>query len=356
MKVLMRTSGILAIIAGLVLATAAFLYFGKGASTPQSTTIDVWSATDRSAMAAILEEFEAVHPDISVRYTEYNTSELHAAVLDAEVMPDVIISSAMDLQVELVNRGYAAPVDDVPATPEWAHWREELFGFTQEPVALVYNRDAFADRQLPTNRSELASMLRDEPSFFDGRVGTYDVSLSGVGYMFATQDAQRGFQASRLVESMGRARARTYCCTGDMVDEVANGGLVLAYNAIGSYALERARVDPHLGILLLSDYALVFTRSAFVTKASDAKAAAGEFIRFLLSPAGQEIMVKRSSLFPLVTDEDGSQSFFESRFEGSTSLLPIRLRPSLLTWLDESKKQRFLRDWQASMTGRTGGY
>jgi len=92
MKVLMRTSGILAIIAGLVLATAAFLYFGKGASTPQSTTIDVWSATDRSAMAAILEEFEAVHPDISVRYTEYNTSELHAAVLKAAVMPDVIIS------------------------------------------------------------------------------------------------------------------------------------------------------------------------------------------------------------------------------------------------------------------------
>ena len=356
MKVPMRPFAIIGIVIVLFLAIAAFLAFGRGTTAPEPTTIDVWSATDRSALVAILEEFETAHPDISVRYTEYNTSELHAAVLAAEEMPDVIISSAMDLQVELVNRGYAAPVDDVPATPEWARWRDELFGFTQEPVALIYNRDAFADRELPTTRSELAGMLRDEPSFFDGRVGTYDVSLSGVGYMFATQDAQRGFQASRLVESMGRARARTYCCTGEMIDEVANGGLVLAYNAIGSYALERVRADPRLGILLLSDYALVFTRSAFVTKASDVKAASGAFIRFLLSPAGQEIIETRTSLFPLLTEEDGSQSFFESRFEGPTSLLPIRLRPSLLTWLDESKKRKFLRDWQASMTGRTGGY
>ncbi|WP_158285763.1 ABC transporter substrate-binding protein [Pseudohoeflea suaedae] len=353
----MRPFAILGVFVGLaVLATAAFFSYRSGANAPEPTTIDVWSATDRSAMWAILEEFEAAHPDISIRYTEYNTSELHAAVLEADEMPDVIISSAMDLQVELVNRGYASPVADVPATPEWARWREELFGFTQEPVALLYNREAFADRDLPTTRSELAGMMRDEPSFFDGRVGTYDVSLSGVGYMFATQDAQRGFQASRLVESMGRARARTYCCTADMVDELANGGLVLAYNAIGSYALERVRADPRLGILLLSDYALVFTRSAFVTRASDAKAASGEFIRYLLSPEGQDLIETRSSLFPLLTEEDGGQSFFESRFEGSTSLLPIRLRPSLLTWLDESKKQKFLRDWRASMTGRTGGY
>ena len=316
------------------------------------TILDVWSATDTSAISAVVAGFEAAHPEISVRYTEYNTSELQDAVIAATHQPDLVISSAMDLQVQLVNRGFASPVTDVSETPEWSRWRDELFGFTQEPVALVYNRAAFAHRPLPATRSELAGMLRDDPALFNGRVGTYDVTRSGVGYMFATQDAQRGFQAARLVESFGRAQAKTYCCTSDMVRDVADGTLVLAYNVIGSYALEQVHRDPRLGILLLSDYALVFARSVMVTKGSDAKVAAGAFVRFLLSDAGQTLIKERSSLFPLVESFRQGQSFFETRFEGSTSLLPIRLRPSLLTWLDERKKQRFLRDWQASILGQ----
>ena len=348
---LRRRSAFAAILVLLAVAAVSFLVVGQRSSVPQRTVIKVWSATDEAAMSAIVAGFEAAYPGIDVRYTEYNTSELQEAVLAAREKPDVVISSAMDLQVQLVNRGLASPVADVPETPEWSRWREELFGFTQEPVALLYNREAFSHRPLPSTRSELASMIRDEPGFFDGRVGTYDVALSGVGYMFATQDAQRGFQASRLVESLGRAKAKTYCCTNDMVKDVATGALVLAYNVIGSYALEQVGRDKRLGILLLSDYALVFTRSVLVTKDSHAKAAAGDFVRFLLSEEGQRLVDTGSSLFPLVESFREGQSFFESRFEGSTSFLPIRLRPSLLTWLDERKKAKFLREWQASIKG-----
>ncbi|MAZ19090.1 ABC transporter substrate-binding protein [Oricola sp.] len=313
------------------------------------TNLEVWSATDTTAISAVIDGFEASYPDIAVRYSEFNTSELQNAVLTAKKMPDLVISSAMDLQVKLVNQGFASRIEDLPATPEWSRWRDELFGFTQEPVALVYNREAFSGRQLPSTRSELASMIRDNPTFFDGRVGTYDIAVSGVGYMFATQDAQRGFQASRLVESLGRAKAKVYCCTSDMVEDVADGSLVLAYNVIGTYALAKVREDSRIGILLLADYALVFTRSVFVTQQSGNKAGAGAFVRFLLSNAGQTLLREHSSLFPLVDNVYEGQSFFETRFEGSTSLLPIRLRPSLLTWLDQRKKDKFLNDWEASM-------
>lgn len=342
--------------AGVVLVAVAlvslYAFFGRS-GVREGTVLDVWSATDTAAMSPIVKGFETSHPGIGIRYTEFNTSELHAAILAAKDMPDLVISSSMDLQVELVNRGFASPVSDIAETPEWSRWRGELYGFTQEPVALIYNRDAFSARKLPATRSELAGMIRDDPAFFDGRVGTYDIALSGVGYMFATQDAQRGFQASRLVESLGRAKAKVYCCTGDMVSEVAEGKLVLAYNVIGSYALDQVQKDPRLGILLLSDYALVFTRSVFVTKDSDAKVAAGQFVQFLLSDAGQSLIEMRSSLFSLVKSFREGQSFFETRFVGSTSLLPIRLRPSLLTWLDDKKKEKFLREWQASIHGPT---
>ncbi|MBP0614430.1 ABC transporter substrate-binding protein [Jiella mangrovi] len=343
----------LVLLAGLLIVGIAlvFLYaFVQRQADAPAVTLEVWSATDTSAMSAILSGFEAAHPGITLRYTEFNTAELQEAVLSARHLPDLIMSSAMDLQVDLVNRGMASPVANVPQTPDWSRWRGELFGFTQEPVALVYNRAAFAERSLPATRSELAGLIRDDPAFFEGRIGTYDVALSGVGYLFATQDAQRGFQASRLIESFGRAKAKTYCCTSAMVDDVASGKLVLAYNVIGSYALEQVTEDPRLGILLLSDYALVFTRSVFVTRQSAHKAAAGAFVRFLLSDTGQALVSRDSALFPLV-ESAGAQSFFESRFEGSTSLLPIRLRPSLLTWLDSRKKAKFLNDWKASITG-----
>ncbi|RFC64179.1 ABC transporter substrate-binding protein [Fulvimarina endophytica] len=313
------------------------------------TVLDLWGATDGEAIAPLIARFEAEEPGVEIAYTEFNTAELFRAVAGSTGgrLPDLVMSSAMDLQVALVNDGFAAPIDAVPETPEWSRWRDELFGFTREPVALVYDRRAFEGRALPRTRSELATMLRDDPAFFDGRVGTYDIALSGVGYMFATQDAQRGYQATRLVESLGRAHVRTYCCTFDMIADVSAGRLVLAYNVIASYAAGMVAANPDLGLLLLSDYALVFTRSIFVTQASDNREEAARFVRFLLSPAGQAEMAESSSLFPLTGPADAG--FAQDRFEGSTALLPIRLRPGLLTWLDRSKQRAFLNDWQSSM-------
>ncbi|MDY8110303.1 ABC transporter substrate-binding protein [Fulvimarina sp. 2208YS6-2-32] len=317
-----------------------------GASAQERVVLQLWSATDRDAIESIIERFEVLNPAIDIVYTEFNTAELHQAVLEADTLPDLVISSAMDLQIDLVNDGYAVSIENMPDTPDWSRWRGELFGFTREPVALVYDRKAFENRPLPTSRSDLATMLRDDPAFFDGRLGTYDVALSGVGYMFATQDAQRGYQASRLVESLGRARTRLYCCTGEMIDDVASGRLVLAYNVIGSYASRMVADDPRLGLLLLSDYALVFTRSVFVTKGSDHQEEAKGFVRFLLSPEGQAQLAEHSFLAPLVGNDPDTLG---DPFEGSTALLPIRLRPGLLTWLDDRKKERFMRDWHASI-------
>ncbi|WAP69094.1 extracellular solute-binding protein [Jiella pelagia] len=120
-----RRLAVAAILGLLAIATVSFLVFGQRSSVAQRTVIDVWSATDEAAMSAIVAGFEAAYPGIDVRYTEYNTSELQEAVLAASEKPDIVISSAMDLQVQLVNRGLASPVEDVPETPEWSRWREE---------------------------------------------------------------------------------------------------------------------------------------------------------------------------------------------------------------------------------------
>ena len=329
---------------------ALALTFGL-APLAQAQDLQVHSATDTTAISGLIAGFEAANPGVTVIYTEYNTAELHAAVLAGEgAGMDVVISSAMDLQVDLVNRGLARAFRprDADSLPDWASWRDELWGFTFEPVVMAYNRLAFESRSLPRTRSELASAVRDDPVFYNRRIGTYDVALSGVGYLFATQDARRGYQLPRLVETLGRAQAFTYCCTSHVIEAVAEGRLVYGYNVIGSYALDFAARDPRIGLYLLDDYNLAFSRTAFVPRKADNPELGESFIAYLLSEDGQVAIARSGGLLPIAAGEEAAAPDRVVDLLRGKPIFPIRLGPGLLTYLDQMKQARFLTDWSTS--------
>ncbi|WP_439528603.1 ABC transporter substrate-binding protein [Pannonibacter sp.] len=313
--------------------------------------LNIHSATDTSAISNVVTRFEATNPGVQVVYTEYNTSELHSAVLaNGGAGMDVVISSAMDLQVDLVNRGLARAFRprDSAALPEWASWRDELWGFTFEPVVMAYNKPAFEGRDLPRTRLELASQIRDDPAFYNRRVGTYDVAVSGVGYLFATQDTRRGYQFPRLVETLGRAQALTYCCSSLILEALGEGRLVYGYNVIGSYALDIAARDPRIGLYLLDDYTLVLSRTAFVPRKAENPELGQRFIAYLLSREGQAEIARSGGLVPITALDTVSMPERVVDFLRGKPLFPIRLGPGLLTYLDRMKRARFLTDWSAS--------
>lgn len=323
-----------------------------GAAGQQQVVIRVYSATDSNAFRSIIADFEARNPGISIEYTEFNTLELYeelSAHRNVETLGvDIIISSATDLQIKLVNAGMAQAFFPERYFED-AQWRHELYGFTFEPVVVAYNKEAFAQRPLPLTRSELASMMRDDPAFFDRRVGTYDIRLSGVGYLFASQDAERGYQFSRIAESFGRAEAKTYCCTSLVIDAVDRGELVFGYNLIGSYALSALKDHDNLGIYLLDDYTLVMSRSAFVPKASRHKIEAERFVSYLLSPQGQRQLALHSGLIPLDPGARELVPGLGDLFRGQRTLIPIRFGPGLMAHLDHLKQDMFWKDWETAM-------
>ncbi|WP_299343884.1 ABC transporter substrate-binding protein [uncultured Maritalea sp.] len=333
----------------IILALGTFLCATTAAHAQQRNQLVVLSATDTTAFANVLHSFEVKFPNIKIDYQEYNTRELYEHVLSGQHAGDVIISSAMDLQTDLVNKGLAHRFQPAKLadSPEWSYWLDSLFGFTFEPVAMVYNREAFAELKLPDTRSELAGLIRDNPSFFAGKIGTYDIGQSGVGYLLATQDTQRGYLYSRLIETFGRARAKVYCCTSEMIEQIAAGELVLGYNILGSYAHNAATQNAQIGIKLFEDYALVMTRTAFVAKGSTNLSQAKTFVSYLLSQEGQQAISGSSSLIPL--HERSRSMEVRSLLQSSRALLPIRLGPNLLTYLDEIKRDQFLSDWHASL-------
>ena len=127
--------------------------------------------------------------------------------------------------------------------------------------------------------------------------------------------------------------------TEAMLQAVAQGRQAIAYNVIGSYALERARTDPRIGVAFLQDYTLVTSRIAFIAREAAHPAAAKLFLDFLLSREGQSLLARRS-LWPVRTD-------VAARRLPAAQARPIRVGPQLLVNLDRVKRQRFLRDWTA---------
>lgn len=296
-------------------------------------TLRVLSSTDTSFFAPIIEQYLREQPNLNVEYLVTATADLDGIFRRAPDQFDVVISSAMDLQLKLANDGFALRVDGVNV-PEWAQWRKSLFAFTTEPAAIVINRAAFDGHRLPSSRQELIKALRARPDTFRGKLGTYDVRQSGLGYLFATQDARTSETYWRLMEVMGGLGTRLYCCSGAMIDDLVSGKIVVAYNVLGSYATARADVVDKIKIILPSDFPTTMMRTALVSNQAPQQQAAIAFLRHLIS--GQ----KRGDLqgvFPLPVQPIDPQGTHQSI---------IALEPALMTYLDRLKRRKFLRAWE----------
>lgn len=299
-------------------------------------TLRVLSSTDTSFIAPIITSFLAVTPNVSVEYLVTGTIEVDRLIRQAPQAFDLAISSAMDLQLKLANDGYARAVPALEV-PDWAQWRHSLFAFTTEPAAIVINRAAFSGHEIPKTRQALIQAMRDRPDFFRNRIGTYDVRKSGVGYLFATQDARASETYWRLTEVMGSLGVRLYCCSGEMIDDLANGTIAVAYNVLGSYAAARPNPDDGLQIILPSDFPTTIMRTVFVSKDAPNPQIAAAFIRHLIFLQSSKAGEKHIKLPPLVSAQD------------SVRQSTIALEPALLTYLDKLKRRTFLEEWESAV-------
>jgi iron(III) transport system substrate-binding protein len=300
-----------------------------------TSTLRILSSTDTSFFVPIIESFIAQRPNIEVQYLVTGTTDLNEVFRQDPSQFDVVISSAMDLQLKLANDGLAARLDGI-SHPEWAQWRGSLFAFTTEPAAIVINNAAFADLAIPATRQDLIDVLRANSDTFIGKVGTYDVRQSGLGYLFATQDARASETFWRLMEVIGSLDTQLYCCSGDMIDDLTSGRIFVAYNVLGSYALAQADTADVLTVILPSDFPTTMMRSALVSKAAPQPALAEDFVNHLIR-----------------LQSGGSPQDFPlpslGTFQDTTGRASIGLGPALMTYLDTLKRQTFIREWESAI-------
>lgn len=295
----------------------------------------------------VLEDFVRLNPGIRLDYTELSTQQLYRDTIDraradaAERSgPDLIISSAMDLQTKLVNDGYAR-VHISPQTralPAWANWRDEVFSIGTDPIVMVYNTGKLDAARVPHSRRELLSLLQAPDQPLAGSISTYDVQGSGIGYLAATQDTRLDSMAGALLAALGRNGVSVHESTDHALDKLERGEVTLAYNLLESYTRHRIDQGAPLAIIYPQDYTLMLSRSAIIPKQAPRADLGALLLDYLLSPRGQEMLAKQSGMRPV-----------NASVIPAAGVRPMALGVGLLVYLDPLKKRHFLDLWRAAV-------
>jgi len=319
----------------------------------------IYSALDTKAAQPLIKDFQALYPGVKVEYNDMNSTEMYsrfiAEVASGQGSADVMWSSAMDLQIKLVDDGqaltYASP--EAAKLPAWAVYRNQAYGTTYEPAVFIYNKRLVAADEVPQDHAAFAKLIATKADKFKGKVTTYDIEKSGVGFMFVVQDTKYFPGMKELEKGFGATSYRVYASTGNMLEKVSSGEHLLGYNVLGSYALVRAKKDPALGVVLPKDYTLVLSRVMFIGKQAKNPNAAKLWTDYILSQRGQTQIGGAVELFSIRSDVDAEYTSASLAKQLGANIRPIPLSPDII-YLDK-KRTDFLSEWKATLQAGAAG-
>ncbi|MEO5494957.1 MAG: ABC transporter substrate-binding protein [Sphingomonas sp.] len=320
----------------------------RDAETERSLLI--WSAIDEKKASRLVADFQRLYPLVRVTYVEMPARDMNqkfiAAAASNKGTADFLWSSAMDLQIKLVNDGYAqtyvSPERD--RLPDWANWKDQAWGTTAEPIVMVYNRDMIDDVAMPKSHVDLARFLEDTPSGVLNRIAMSDPAASAVGYLYLSQDQQATHDIWRLARAMGASHVHLFTRAEDAVRDVEAGRAAIGYNIVGSYALGEVEKHPRLGMVLPTDYTLLVSRIAMIPTSALHPNAAKLFLDFLLSRRGQMHLVRED--MPSVRAD---VKVLKELQPSGVRLRAIRVGPGLLVSQDSLTRKYFLDRWRSSL-------
>ena len=304
--------------------------------------------TNTSLMGPVLEAFRRRWPGISVRLEDINSTriaeQVRALADTGQDGPDLVWSTAMDVQVKLINDGYAQAYKSPhrAAMPDGSVWRDQGYGLTAEPIVFAYNKGQLAGDVVPRSHADLLRLLRTRPDVFDGRVTLYDAERSGVALMQLSADVQIYPDAWPLMEALGAQRPRLDTSGQRMMGQIADGRMVFAYNMNRSYGESWAERVPQIGLITPDDYHLSVSRVAFIPRNAAHPNAARLFLDFLLSREGQRV-IGALGVRPVRDDVDAPIR------PASPGVRPIRVGPALLANLDQARRATLLTRWDTAM-------
>lgn len=312
----------------------------------------VYSTTDSQYSQPMFKAFTRKF-GVVVEENALATSNLYSQVIAEaaanQVGSDVVWSAATDLQMALQVAGHAQVYvsEETSALPDWARYKNALFATSIEPVGFAYNTRTLQAEEVPHTYADLIRFVSQSPKL-KGRVATTDAEKSGLAYMLHANDAKLHPQAYwELAAAIGRAGAKTYVSSANVMESVTSGENVLATHVNGSYALEIQAKNPNLRAHFLSDFTACLLRVSFINVRAPRPNAAKLLQDFMLSHEGQSILAANG--LPAARGEEGSSPLRKLKDITGADVEPIKLDQTLLENIDKSKRLAFVRDWKKAI-------
>lgn len=346
---------ILTLLASLSPAAAETGFFpAKGDDQPVRTLV-VYSSLDLPLARPMIDGFQTLNPGIAVRYEELLTGDIYDRIVKetdaAKPTADVAFSSAMDLQVKLANDGYAqASVLPMSARwPRWANWRDTAYALTFEPAVFVYHKPSFAAEAPPATREQLVEYLERQGDKVHGKIATYDIERSGVGFMFLARDQEQFPDIWSTVRAFGTAGIKLYSTSSAILERIADGRFVLGYNILGSYAADWASHNPDVGIVLPKDYTIVMSRIGLVPAAAANADLGRKYLEYFMSVEGQTVLARQLHIAAVNPDVTGDNTAAGLQAAVGPQLRPVPVSSGLLVYLDQVKRERLINRWNEAL-------
>ena len=306
----------------------------------------IYANTQRAA--PMIEGFRRRYPEIDVQYQNVTSNEIQRRVVDEtrtdRPRSDLVWSSAMDIQIKLINDGYASTYrsSEVSALPSWANWRNQGYGVSAEPVVFAYNSRDLPASRVPRSHSDLLRLLRQHPSDYRNKLTTFDAETSGIGLLYLSADVQIYPDAWALTTAIGESDPGLYRSGGEMFEAVSSGRHPLAYNITLSHAEVWSLRDPNIVHVVPDDYYLAISRVAFINKTAAHPNAARLFLDYMLSLEGQKLLAE-GHIMPVRSDITSEAARNDPRVR------PIRVGPALLANHDQQTRLHQLNAWRTAM-------
>lgn len=306
----------------------------------------IYANTERAAL--MVDGFRKRYPGIEVRYANVTSNEIQQRVVNEtgadQPRADLIWSSAMDIQIKLINDGYAAAYrsPEAHALPSWANWRNQGYGVSAEPVIFAYNKRYLPPDRVPRGHGDLLRLLRTHPDDYRGRLTTFDAETSGIGLLYLSADAQIYPDAWALTTAIGRTQPGLYRTGGEMFESVSSGRRPLAYNITLSHAEVWSQRNSDIVRIMPDDYYLAISRVAFINKSAAHPQAARLFLDYMLSLDGQRLLAL-GHIMPVRTD------ITPDAFRNDPRIRPIQVGPALLANHDQQTRLHILNAWRKAM-------
>jgi iron(III) transport system substrate-binding protein len=362
----MKRRQLLPVVAGLALLLGMPAAFGQAApagyptdyatliaSAKKEGKVVIYTSTDAKQAQPLVEAFKQTYPGVEVEVNDLGTNGSYNRALSEaaakQVGSDLVWTSAMDLQMVLVDKGladsYRSP--ETKNLPAWGHYKDTLFGTSLEPSAILYNKKLFPAEWVPKSRAELIKVLKDRREQLKGKVTTFDPEKSGTGFFFATADLRQTTDFWDLVAAFGAAEGKVYGSSGAMREKIVSGEHVLAFNIIGSYALEWAKENPNLGVAFQNEYTSTFSRVANISKGAPHPNAARLFLDFMLSEKGQKALADKG--VPSIRSDVGSLNAASLNKLVGGGLKPTPVDDQLTHYMDPKRRAEFFQQWKKSL-------